>query len=85
MSRKVLPTKDPKHTLVVGLDHAVGYFIQVFGPGEDEILLDEDQGPFTFPKLDRQKMVKLIQAYGDGGPACERSMDLIWMDLDPAM
>jgi hypothetical protein len=89
MSRVHLKASNPNHEVVVGLDHATGWFIQVFDlkaedeTGEETLLINKD-ALFT-PNFGRGEMLSHIQQYADMSDArTAQAASNIAMDLDPA-
>lgn len=69
-------------SLAYGLDHALGWFFQLFDANE-EILIDEDT---MFTGLSESRLVDLIREHGnaDDVELCEGKLLLIALSLDPA-
>lgn len=87
MSRVALNPKDEeKHPVVVcGLDHAMGWFFQVFGPededGEEPLLVDEDS---LFNKsFGQTELIRYIRLYAKDDALTRHCIDQISLDLDP--
>ena len=64
MSRKRFPAKNPRYEVIVGKDHAVGLFIQVFDEPDEEgyevLIVDEDQ---LFTGLTPERAWEVLQEY----------------------
>jgi len=82
MSRVRLPAKNPAHEIIVGSDHACGYFIQIFNgvdeEGEDVLLLDEDT---LLGKLTRDTLINYINEYVEDSSIKDSVCYTIRMDL----
>ena len=87
MSRVFLNAKDPDHEVVCGLDHAFGWFFQVFGPetedGEENLIVDKDT---MFDRnFGQTQMVELIREYAQNDAKSEHCICQISLDIDPAL
>ena len=86
MSRVSLAPRDPdSHTeVIVGLDHVMGWFLQVFGreiDGEDNIIVDKDTLLTKGYNLD--EIIKDIEYYAENNMKTKEVISSILMDLDP--
>ena len=89
MSRVELFLKDPNSNVTaisVGLDHATGYFFQLFvesanADDDDVCLIDQDQ---VFTGLTRSKLVNLIKEHARPDQMMSYVIKQIHLDLDPA-
>lgn len=89
MSRVALNPRDPeKHPAVIcGLDHAMGWFFQVFGPDDEdgeEVLLVNKDSIFT-PRFGQGDMIDLIRQYAADDPLSTHCITRIVEDFDPAL
>ncbi|MBU2527624.1 MAG: hypothetical protein KKC03_13595 [Bacteroidetes bacterium] len=82
MSRVRLPAKNPAHEIIVGSDHACGYFIQIFNgvdeEGEDVLLLDQDS---LLGGLTRESLINHIDEYVEDSDIKESVCYAIRMNL----
>ncbi len=63
--------------VVVGVDHLLGWFIQVWNTGEDDPTVDRDM-------VSRGEMLKIIDLYTDPHCPVNRIIrDKIALDVDP--
>lgn len=83
MSRINLDAKEP-YDVVVGLDHALGYFLQVWDDTKDpdeNLIVDKDQ--ILCRGFGRGPLLEEVQQYILDTPRNKRALDLIALDLDP--
>lgn len=83
MSRVNLDAKEP-YDVVVGLDHALGYFLQVWDDTKDpdeNLIVDKDR--ILCRGFGRGPLLEEVQQYILDTPRNKRALDLIALDLDP--
>lgn len=87
MSRLRLEAKNSQHELYCGLDHAIGWFFQIFGPpdedGEDTVILDKCQ-LFDSP-FGQGAMINLIREFAVDNKRSQHCISRISVDQDPAV
>lgn len=73
--------------IVVGLDHACGFFLQRWSPYNDDApTIDVDTAsPFPNNRVSRGRIIELVQELARPSPARDRVCSLIAADLDPAL
>ena len=88
MSRIALvPKNTEEHEVVVcGLDHAMGWFFQLFGmpdeEGEDTVLIDKDQ--MMTRGFNRIELLRLVEEYAVDDEITRHCLSQIAADEDPA-
>ncbi len=84
MSRVMLQAKKKDHCVVVGLDHALGWFCQLYGPededGEDVVLIDNDA---FFGDCNQLKLNEFIREYAILDCRAEHCISQIALGWDP--
>lgn len=81
MSRVWLESKDETKTVVIGLDHVMGYFFQLFGEdidSEENVLMDEDF-------VSQGQMIALIEEHAVQSTQTKQVIAAIACDLDPGV
>lgn len=87
MSHMLLPGRDSRHTLACGLDHACGFFLQVFdehASDADKPIVDIDTANPFGRRVSRGQIIEEIERYGcPGHPKIIEACSRIAADLDP--
>lgn len=83
MSRVELEPKDPKHEVVVGLDHMLGtFFITVTQIQDEDDQRDLDPLEFR-ARWQRSEVIERIDRYAADTPRTNKIKKAIFLDLDP--
>lgn len=84
MSRIRLNAKDKNHTVICGLDHAIGWFFQLYDSSKEpnqNPVLDEC---LLFHNLGRSALIERIDQYAVKDARTDHCTTNIALDLDPA-